>query len=152
MIFIRKMQSITSKGGDTSKMESFRSNIGKKVVSKSGDDVGKVHDVVFKGNSVAGIVVSRLFSRTFVGKEFIGKMSNDSIMLSIDPVTMVAGKYVFDADGKKIGKVSKVLRKGNTNNFSALLVKRKIYSKGVRVPKDDIDVSKRNIILKKVYG
>jgi len=58
---------------------------------------------------------------------------------------------VFDADGKKLGKVVDVVRKDETNSMEALMVRKNFYSRQVRVPKNDIEVSKKNIILKKVY-
>ena len=61
------------------------------------------------------------------------------------------GKQVFDADGKKLGRVKSVQRKGNANDFESVVVKRHFFSRGIAVPKSDIDVSKKNIILKVIY-
>lgn len=146
----KKIKSISTKKKSISAMEGSRSYISKKVISKSGNYVGKVYDTVFAGNILTGIVVMRRLSRIFIDKEFF-KVSDDAVMLSIDPVISLQGKRVFDADGKKIGKVSKVIRKGNSNTLEAIMVKKNIYSKAVKVSKTDIDVSKKNIILKKVY-
>jgi sporulation protein YlmC with PRC-barrel domain len=151
MLNNKKLEAISTKGKDPLKMESFRSYIGKEVISKSGERIGKVHDLRFSGNSVTGIVVRRRLSRLFIDKEFIAGGSGGTIMLSIDPVTMMLGKQVFDADGKKMGKVSKVLRKGSSNTLTAVMVKKRMYSRGIKIPKEDIDVSKKNLILKKVY-
>jgi sporulation protein YlmC with PRC-barrel domain len=93
----------------------------------------------------------RRLSKLFIGREFIGGVSEKAVRLSINPVTMLLGKQVFDADGKLLGKVVNVVRKGSINTFSAIDVKRRIYSRGMRIPKDEIDVSKKNIILKKIY-
>jgi len=145
------IKSITTKKADVSRMDSFRSHIGKKIITKSGDSFGRVFDISFSGNTVAGIIAARNLSKVFIGKEFVAGMTADSVMLSIDPVIMMIGKQVFDADGNKIGKVAKLVRKGSSNSYSAIIVKRKIYSKGIRVPRSDIETSKKNIILSKVY-
>ena len=73
-------------------------------------------------------------------------------MLKIEPVTNLIGKQVFDAVGKRIGSVSDVKRKTKSNNYTDLIVKKAIYRKAIAVPKKDIDVAKKNIILKKEYA
>lgn len=151
MVKKRKIKAILSKGKDPSQMDSFRSWIGKKVISKSGDIIGKVQDFRFSKSTIAGIVVMKNISRLFIGNEFISAVSADAVMLSIDPVTMLVGKKVFDANGKEMGKVARLVRKGSSNSFEAVIIKKKIYSKGMKVPKADVEVSKKSIILKKSY-
>jgi len=147
----KKLRAISSNETDISKFDSFRSWVGKKVISKSGDIIGKVQDFRFKKNMVAGIIVMKRFSRIFIGNEFINGVSEDAIVLSIDPVTMLVGKKVFDVDGKEIGSVARLIRKGNANTFEGVVVKKRFYSKGIKIPKKDVDISKKSIILKKSY-
>jgi len=147
----KKLKAISSKNVDISKLDSFRSWVGKKVISKSGDIIGKVQDFRFTKNTIAGIIVMKRFSRIFIGNEFINGVSNEAVVLSIDPVTMLVGKKAFDVDGKEMGKVVKLIRKGDSNTFEGLIVKAKIYSKGIKIPKNDVDISKKSIILKKSY-
>ncbi len=151
MLKKRRMNSISTKGKDPSAMDSFSSWIGKKVISKSGDIIGKVQDFRFSKNTIEGIVVMRNISRLFIGHEFISGVSDEAVVLSIDPVTMLVGKKVFDADGKEMGKVARLVRKGSSNSFEAVIVKKNIYSKGMKFPKADVEVSKKSIILKKSY-
>lgn len=151
MIGGKKIEAISTKNINPMKMDSFRAYIGKKVISKSGERVGKVHDIRFSGSKVEGIVVLKRISRLFIDQEFIAGHSDEAVMLSIDPVTMMRGKQVFDADGKKLGKVSDVVRKGNSNVMSSIIIRKRLYSRGVRIPKEDIETAKKNIILKKVY-
>ncbi len=147
-----RMKILSTKRKQPLKLDSFRDIIGKKVISKSGNSVGRVHDILLSGKGIAGIIASgRLrFSRLFIDEEFFGRVTN-AVMLSIDPVISLIGKQVFDADGKKLGKVVSLVRKGNENDFKAVVVKRRIYSKSVEIPKTDVDTFKKNIILKKVY-
>jgi len=147
----KKIKVISEGKKNLSKMESFRQYIGRTVISKSGDKVGKVHDIMFSGNNVGGIIVMKKLSKFFIDKKFLGPVSDRTVMLSIDPVLMLVGKEVFDADGKKMGKVVDISRKTNSNNFDYLFVKRKLYSRMMKIPKSEVDVAKKNIILKKVY-
>ncbi len=151
MFNINKIKAILATKKDISKMEGFRSYLGKTVISKSGDKVGKVYDLAFSKSSMEGVIVARKLSKFFIDKKFLNAVSDKTVMLSINPVVMLLGKHVFDADGKKLGKVSGLVRKGSTNNFDALVVKKNIYSKQFKVPKVHIKVSKKNIILNKVY-
>ena len=151
MIRKKRMQTISTKNKDPLKMEGFRSYIGKDVISKSGERIGRVYDMVFTGGTVAGIIIMRRLSKMFIDREFLRGVSAKAVTLSIDPVTMILGKQVFDADGKKLGKVAKLIRKGNSNALSAIIVKKRLYSKGIKVPREDIEVSKKNIILRKAY-
>ena len=147
----KKLKAISSKNKDISKLDSFRSWVGKRVISKSGDIIGKVQDFRFLKNTIAGIIVMKNLSRIFIDTEFINGVSEEAVVLSIDPVTMLVGKKVFDVDGKEMGKVVRLIRKGNENTFEVLVVKRKIYSKGIKIHKKDVDISKKSIILKKSY-
>lgn len=135
---------------DVSELDKLRSYIGKKTISKSGNRVGKVCNIMFSGNKIEGIVIRRGFRKIFVDIEYVSP-SKDSVMLLIDPFIILKGKLVFDADGKKVGRVIKIIRKGNTNVIESIVVRKKIISKAVTIPKVEIDVLKKNIILKNVY-
>ena len=147
----RKLTTISTKTKTPDSMDSVRNWVGKHVISKSGDVIGKVQDFKFLKNTITGIVVMKKLSRIYLGIEFVSAVSQDSVMLSIDPVTMLIGKKVFDVDGKDMGKLVQLVRKGNNNSFEAIIVKRKFYSKGIKIPKADVEISKKNLILKKAY-
>lgn len=146
-----KIKIISNRKKDISGMLTSKSYIGKKVMSKSGEKVGVISNVMLAGSNIEGIIVNSGLSRLFIGWEFVSSVSKDAVMLLINPATMLSGKYVFDADGKKLGKVVKVLRKGNTNTIEEIMVKKKVYSKAIKIPNQDIDTAKKNIILKKIY-
>ncbi len=146
----KKIEIISPNDRNILKFESVKDYLGKKVVSKSGETIGSVADVLFTDNGIKGIVVSKRFSKFYVDSSHFNAVSNKA-MLSIDPVILLIGKEVFDVDGKRLGKVSKVIRKNNINDFEAIVVKKKIYSKGIEIPKSNIDVLKKNIILNQSY-
>lgn len=132
------------------KYESIRDYLGKKVIAKSGKTVGVIRDILFTDKGIKGIIIYRLFSRFYVDKSFFNTIGNKA-MLSIDPVLLLKGKEVFDADGKRLGKVVKVNRKNNSNDFESVTVKKRFFLKGFNISKSEIDIMKNNIILNKVY-
>ena len=148
-MFKKKPKIISNKLKKIGHLKKFSSYIGKKVYSKSGEYIGKVYDLLFRDSCFLGIMVDK--RDIFIGKEFFRGESDNAIMLKIEPVTSLVGKQVFDAVGKKLGRVSDIKRKSNSNNYTDLWVKKSIYRKSFTVPKKDIEVAKKNIILKKEY-
>ncbi len=132
------------------KFESINDYLGKKVVTKSGKTVGSIVDVLFTDRGIRGIIVYKLFTSFYIDKIFFNTVGNKA-MLSIDPVLLLKKKQVFDVDGKRLGKVVKVNRKSNNNDFESLTVKKNIFSKSIKIPKSEIDVMKKNIILNTAY-
>jgi len=129
------------------KMSSYK---GKKVFSKSGEYGGRIRDVILKNDVMAGVIVNGK-RKLFIDKEYFSSDTDDVVMLSIDPVTNIIGKQVFDADGKKIGRVIDVDRNTTSNTFSSLVVKKGLISKPINIPKEHIDILRKNVILKKKY-
>lgn len=132
---------------ETNKLSSY---IGKRVYSKSGEYVGKLKEFVTYNNEFAGMLVYGK-NDLFVDKEFFSLNSEDSIVLLIDPITILLGKKVFDADGRDLGKVVGVDRNSNLNNFKYLEIRKGSFAKPVKVSKVEISVMKKNIILKTSY-
>ncbi|MBW2966208.1 PRC-barrel domain-containing protein [Candidatus Woesearchaeota archaeon] len=132
------------------KFESIRDYIGKRIVSKSGKTIGTIRDVLFTEKGIRGFIVHRFFTRFYVDRSFFNTVGNKA-MLSINPVILLTGKVVFDADGKRLGKVVNVNRKNNSNDFESITVKKRFFLKGIDIPKSEIDVMKNNIILNKTY-
>jgi len=146
-----KIEIVSPKESNILKFESMKDYIGKNVVSKSGEHIGSILDVLFIDKGVQGIIVSKgFFSRYYVDRAYFHTVS-DKAMLSINPVILLVKKVVFDADGKRLGKVIRVKRKGKTNELEAIVVKKRFYSKAREISKADIDVMKKNIILNKMY-
>jgi len=132
------------------KYYSIRDVVGKKVMAANGQVVGKVTDIAYDMNRVLGIHVSSLGSKLLIGKEYIGKMHTDSIILKVNPVTTLTGKIVFDKDGKKIGKVSKFNRLNTANDFTDILVRSYPLAKPKKILKQEIEVIGKTIILNKI--
>jgi len=150
MVKRNKIEIISPNDRNILKFESVKNYLNKNVVSKSGKTIGYISDVLFTDQKVKGIIVSKLFSKFYVENSYFSTVSNKA-MLSIDPVVLLIRKKVFDADGRKLGKVVSVIRKNNTNELESIIVKKRFYSKAVEIHKKDIDVMKKNIILNTTY-
>lgn len=118
------------------------------VISKSGEIIGRVKEVRLKKFSFEGIVVkSSFFGSVFIDRSFIKEFNQNEVLLTINPVTILGGLSVYDKSGRKLGKVRKVLREGNKNKLKSLVVRDKFYSRSILIPKDKIDIMKKNIVL-----
>lgn len=149
-MFSRKIKLISRKlrGLDGTKQIDFY--LKKPVISKSGEHVGKVYDIVFKNGFIEGILVSGK-KKIFVGKEYFSINPKQHIILSIEPVTNMIGKQVFDSTGKMIGKVKDILRKSNANIYYEIKVKGSFFKRSFNIPKKEVGVAKKSIILKYPY-
>ena len=123
---------------------------GKKVIADNGEVIGNVKDLAVAKDKVVGIYCSSSAGEVFIARSFVRAFDSDSIILKISPATSLVGKIVFDRDGKRIGKVFCVARVGTSNQIKQILVRKSPIAKPVSVPKKDIDVMDKNIILKKV--
>jgi sporulation protein YlmC with PRC-barrel domain len=119
------------------------------VISRSGEIVGRVKSLRMKGFNVEGIVIAKPFSisKEFIDRAFIKTFDQNQILLKINPVTSLKGLKVYDMSGRKLGKVIKVLRQSNTNNFTGLVIKNRFFSRPILVEKEKIDIMKKNVIL-----
>lgn len=147
-----ELRQITAKKCDVTKEKGLRAFLGKNVLSKDGDVVGTVKDVVFEEDKIVGIIYTKkIFKKIFLGINYIEKFYADSLILKINPVTRLIGMKVYDVEGKKVGVVKDIVRKTNINKIDALIVRKGIFKKFIEVPVDDIDISKKNVILNKLY-
>lgn|SRR3989338_4124563 len=126
--------------------------LSKKVLSKDGDEIGRIKDIIFDEHEIVGILVRKGFTDLFIDLSYVEKLFAQSIILKINPVTRYIGMKVYDADGKFLGKVRDIVRKTNTNKIDAIIIKRGLFLKYLEVPVIEIEVEKKNIILNKAYG
>ncbi|RMF07263.1 hypothetical protein D6764_00225 [Candidatus Woesearchaeota archaeon] len=120
----------------------------KVVLSKSGEKVGIVRDIVFHGHVFVGLLIGK---NLFIDSKFVHSVADDAVMLSIEPVTLLRGKIVFDADGRQIGKVKDVVRRHTGNDYESILVKKGIFRKPIAIPKSHVKTAGKNIILNTSY-
>lgn len=121
----------------------------KQVVSKSGDILGKVKDVIVRDYAIIGILISKRFQPDlYVDKKFFDSFREEAVVLSIDPVTCIIGLDVLDSSGKKIGKVSRIVRESSKNVFSRFIVKRGLFARPLELHSTDIKTVSQSVILK----
>ncbi|MCB9359341.1 PRC-barrel domain-containing protein [Candidatus Woesearchaeota archaeon] len=147
---MKNIQIISKKSKNLDIMRRWKGYIGKKVFSNSGVYIGKVNDIFSQNYEMEGFLVKRR-GKLFIDKDYVSSDTGEAIMLAVEPVTMIVGKQVFDADGRSLGKVLALERKTNANAFNSIIVKRGLFRKNLVVPKEDIQVCSDNIILNKVF-
>jgi len=138
---------VSNKSINLDEMRKFSSYIGKKVFSKTGEFMGEVYDIAIKKDTIVGVFYKGNLN-VFIDKEFFESDTKEAIMLKIEPVTRLIGKEVYDSTGELIGEVVELKRKGNSNSYDELRVKKGFFYKSVYIPKEKIAVAKKNIILK----
>lgn len=101
--------------------------LGRKVISKNGRIVGRIHEIRMadNGTHVAGVIISRgLFkSKIFLSEGYINRLTEDSIVLNIDPFVLFKNLKVVSSEGEIIGKVVDFVRGDNTNDVVTMIVK-----------------------------
>ena len=127
--------------------------VGRRVFAKNGDDLGKVKELAINPEKmrIEGVWVSPCFTCVdeYIGREYVDKITEEGVMLKIDPLTEVIGEKVFDSQGKKIGKVSALTREKKTNSIISLEVDRGIGKDRLIVPIENVKSMGNAVILSK---
>lgn len=126
--------------------------MGKKVIAKNGEVLGRVNEVAFDLGKLLGIYYKGRGGSVLLGIETIEHLDAHAVMLLINPVAAFLGRTVYDKDGKRLGKVREVARDNSRNDLTELVIRRGLFRKDLRVSKDDIQVPGKNIILSKVFS
>lgn len=141
---------MSTKNVEISYSHDIRKYIGKKVFTKDGEEIGYVKRLLFRDFECYGILVSKRFGRKkhFFAREYIDKLTNHSVILSIVPITLLKGKTVFDSAGRIAGKVTRITRLKNSNEIDSLYFKKGIFRREQFVKGPDVTLMKKNIKLK----
>ena len=130
---------------------SLKKLIGKRVLSKDGEVLGKVKDIVIKQYQIIGIVISSVLkSSIFVDRIYFDSFREEAVILKINPVTSLIGLKVLDKNGRKLGKISKIVRQNTKNEFTTFYVKKNLF-KDIAFNAADIDKISENVILNKEF-
>ncbi|MDO8467487.1 MAG: PRC-barrel domain-containing protein [Nanoarchaeota archaeon] len=130
--------------------------LGKDVIDLEGNLVGVVEKIFIDPASLRfiGISVDKGFIKKglSIGKNYILKITEHAVFLKIRIAYDMKGMFVFDKDGKKIGKVSSIELHGNRNKIKSIHVETGLFSsllkKGLIIPARSIKRIGDNIILK----
>lgn len=126
-----------------------------RVLSRSGYVVGKVSQIRIcpTKRSIEGVLVSTgIFKRPiYIGVSYIRLISSESFILNIDPSVLLVNRTVIDSDGKKVGKVKEVKRKGHFNDIEELMVGSPLR-KNVSINISEIRSLGENIVLNSAHN
>lgn len=130
----------------------FSSLAGKKVLSKEGEKLGDIEDILIDPVTfaVGGVKTKRgmtSFPRYF-GGDYIKSIGKEGIILDIVPVDRHIGKKVFSPEGTLIGKVRDVKRGMPTNKLFSIIIDAENHTGDIIVEKNQIESIAENIILK----
>ncbi|MGV8130883.1 MAG: PRC-barrel domain-containing protein, partial [Candidatus Pacearchaeota archaeon] len=86
--------------------------------------VGSISEVRLNPNGFdfEGIVVSSSVGNLYIGKSYFSTISDYSVILNTELSLLVKGRKVLTVDGKVLGKVRQVNRRGTTNEIESLIV------------------------------
>jgi len=101
-------------------------------------------------NAFEGVMVKRGSTPRYVGKSYVARITDDAVILAIEPAMLSIGRPVLSSDGKRFGKVTAITRVGHTNTIASLTVRRSLLRK-VTVPASSIKHFGESIILKKTH-
>jgi len=148
------IEAITAKSFSLDKSLSASKIVGLKVLSTSGFRVGYVKEVQLDLNAnKEGLSVRRNIwkSSLFIGREYIERISQSGVFLSIFPSILWKGKNILTASGKVIGKVKDVQRKHISNNIESITLNA-IFKKDVVIPVSAIKTWGNSVVLKNSYN
>jgi sporulation protein YlmC with PRC-barrel domain len=130
----------------------MQSLIGKKVLSKDGKRIGKVKSFHLhpKDLTVEGFKVDPGWFEAdhYIGGNYVDKITDEAIILSMVPVTEYVGLIVHDADGKKIGKIKAVNRSKKTNKLLSVTVDSAHHDEDLQISSDYISAIGHSVMLK----
>ena len=144
---MREIKIFTPKKKEVDTTERVKSIIGKKILGKNGDVVGKVKDIITNNERIEGILVKKKWTKFFIDYEYIDDLYADSVLLLIDPAVRYLGMKVFDVEGRLIGRVVDIQQKNTTNIIENIIIKKHFFSKPIKIPIGEIEISDKNIIL-----
>jgi sporulation protein YlmC with PRC-barrel domain len=129
--------------------------IGKNVISKDGKRLGTIENVHIHPTNltVEGIRVKRGMLQTddYIGKGYIQSLTESGAVLKILPVKDMMGLVVYDANGKKIGKIKAITRSKKTNSIVSFSVERGFMKDDAQFSGDDIKEVGKGVILRVVF-
>jgi|SRR3989344_1455130 len=126
-----------------------------RVLSSKGQVIGKVKELRInqKTLSIEGIVVSRGFMKKplYIGSSYFEDLSDESLILKIEPSVLLIGKKVLSSEGKVIGEVKDIERQGHTNEILDLIIKKPLR-KSFIIKKSYVKYLGDSIILNSNYN
>jgi sporulation protein YlmC with PRC-barrel domain len=150
-----KVHHVVRREAPLDKTINIRHIVGKSVLSKGGMVVGKVSELRLNPKNVAieGVLMRHsIFHKPFyIGKGYFSHLSHEAIILNIELSPLLRGKKVITSEGKVIGKVMAIERKGTRNDIQHIVVK-SFWSRKFTITPSNIKSIGRSIILQSGYN
>lgn len=145
-------ENVTRKEAQIEKTINIKRLIGKRVLSDGGAIVGSISEIRLNPNGfdLEGIVVSSAVGAIYVGKSYFSTISDYSVILNTELSLLVKGRKVLTIDGKTLGSVKKVNRKGTTNEIESLLVGN--FWKKYLIPVSSVKQIASSVLIKAKYN
>lgn len=128
--------------------------IGSRVLADNGFQVGRVQRIRIhpKTRKIEGIRVGIGLLRVpiYIDCSYVDKMTEDAVILTMEPAILLKGRKVITTDGEVVGKVKAVERKELTNVIRHLMIK-PFLRRPFLVPINEIKSIGNSIILKSSY-
>jgi sporulation protein YlmC with PRC-barrel domain len=142
---------VTRKETDINSSVNVRKLIGKRVLSKGGTIVGRISEVRLNKDDMEleGIVVEHEENQIFIGKSYFSTLSSESVILNVELSILLIGKKVITLDGRVLGKVIIVNRKGSSNEIENLIVRN--WWRKYLIPEEEIKQIASSVTVKRKY-
>lgn len=125
--------------------------LGRKIISSSGEYAGRLVNVYFDSGSIVSILVFYKWKLIYIDATYLQNIQNFHskayLILNINPIYLLKGKFVIDSSGKILGKVFKIEQLGSRNDFDCLYIRKKIYKPSQCITKKQIASIQKNILL-----
>ena len=139
---------ISSRGANLDNKINIKKIIGKQVLSKGGTIVGRISELRINSDTLEleGLVIEGPFRKpVYIGKSYFSHLSEKAVILNIELSILIVGKKVITLDGKVLGKVKEVNRKGTTNEVESFVV-RSLWRKYL-IPQSDVKQIKSSVLI-----
>lgn len=127
--------------------------LGKDVIGADGAFIGIIEKIHLDPQSLEfiGISIDKGFLKKglALGRDYISKVTPHAVFLTINPALNLRGMTVFDAEGRKLGKISEVRLYGAKNRLRGVMVRPAPLRKAFFLPASVVGTVGYNLVLNK---
>lgn len=130
---------------------SLSSALGSHAITPKGYILGKVTDIRVNEKTLGfdGVIIKKgLSNKIYVSKDYISKISKDSVILTAELLELLVGRKVISHEGEELGKVKSITRVKNSNEYESIEVSPKsIFKKSYLIRPAQVKSIGESIIL-----
>lgn len=121
------------------------------IVSRTGHPAGRIIDIELRGAELRSFLLFYRFRLIRLPANMVANLNDlqkkSALLLKDEPYYTLLGRIVYDAEGKRLGRVKHLYQIDHTNEFESFLVKKGIFSRTRLIEREKIQVSKKGILL-----